>query len=181
MSLRCEPWSRADKRADKEKLFSPEVRAEIDAWVDKYPDKWKQSAVMAALRIVQDDNGGHLTRELMDRVADYLDMPSIAVYEVATFYSMYETSPVGRHKICVCTNISCMIRGSDQIVEHLEKRLGIKMGETSEDGLFTLKEVECLGACGGAPMFQIGRQYYENLTPELVDSILESLEADDGE
>ncbi len=181
MSLRCEPWSRADKRADKENLFSPEVRAEIDAWVAKYPGEWKQSAVMAALRIVQDDNGGYLTRELMDRVADYLDMPPIAVYEVATFYSMYETEPVGRHKICVCTNISCMIRGSDRIVEHLEKRLGVGLGGTTEDGRFTLKEVECLGACGGAPMFQIGRQYYENLTPELVDSILENLEADDGE
>ncbi len=181
MSLRCEPWSRADKRADKENLFTPEIRAEIDAWVAKYPPEWKQSAVMAALRIVQDHNGGWLTRELMDQVADYLDMPPIAVYEVATFYSMYETKPVGKHKICVCTNVSCMIRGSDRIVEHLEKRLGIKMGETTADGKFTLKEVECLGACGGAPMFQIGRQYYENLTPELVDSILENLEAGDGE
>jgi len=181
MSLRCEPWSRADKRADKENLFSPEIRAEIDAWVAKYPAEWKQSAVMAALRIVQEDNGGYLTRELMDKVADYLDMPPIAVYEVATFYSMYENQPVGKHKICVCTNVSCMIRGSDQIVAHLEKRLGIKMGQTTEDGRFTLKEVECLGACGGAPMFQIGKTYYENLTPERVDAILEQLEADHGE
>ena len=181
MSLRCEPWARTDKREDKENLFPPAIRAEIDQWVAKYPAEWKQSAVMAALRIVQDDNGGYLTQELMDKVADYLDMPRIAVYEVATFYSMYELEKVGKHKICVCTNVSCMICGSENIVEHLEKRLGIKLGETTEDGKFTLKEVECLGACGGAPMFQIGKQYYENLTPELVDSILDSLEQDNGE
>lgn len=181
MSLRCQPWTRPDKRADKEDLFSPEIRAEIDQWVAKYPEEWKQSAVMAALRIVQDDNGGYLTEELMDRVADYLDMPPIAVYEVATFYSMYELKPVGKHKICVCTNVSCLICGSEGLVEHLENRLGISMGQTTEDGKFTLKEVECLGACGGAPMVQIGKQYYENLTPDLVDSILDGLEQDNGE
>ena len=112
----------------------------------------------------------------MDRVAAYLDMPPISVYEVATFYSMYELKPVGKHKICVCTNISCMINGSDRVVDQMEKKLGIKLGQTSDDGKYTLKEVECLGACGGAPMFQIGNKYYENLTPELVDSILEGLE-----
>ncbi len=160
----------------KQTLFNPEVRAEIDKWMAKYPGEWKQSAVMAALRLVQDDNGGYLTEELMDQVAAYLDMPPIAVYEVATFYSMYELKPVGRHKVCVCTNVSCMINGSDRIVEHMQKRLGIRLGETSEDGRITLKEVECLGACGGAPMFQIGKKYYENLTPELIDSILDGLE-----
>lgn len=160
----------------KQTLFSPEIRAEIDRWVAKYPSEWKQSAVMAALRVVQEDNGGYLTEALMDRVAAYLDMPPIAVYEVATFYSMYELKPVGRYKVCVCTNVSCMINGSDRIVEHMQKRLGIRLGETSEDGRITLKEVECLGACGGAPMFQIGNKYYENLTPELIDSILDGLE-----
>ncbi len=160
----------------KEVLFSPEIRAEIDEWIAKYPPEWKQSAVMAALRIVQDANGGWLSNELMDDVAAYLDMPPIAVYEVATFYSMYELRPVGRHKICVCTNVSCMINDSDKLVEHLEKKLDVKLGQTTEDGRFTLKEVECLGACGGAPMMQIGRHYYENLTPELVDSILDGLE-----
>ena len=160
----------------KEELFSPEVRKEIDQWIAKYPEDWKQSAVMAALRIVQDANGGWLTTELMDDVARYLDMPPIAVYEVATFYSMYELEPVGRHKICVCTNVSCMINDSDKILGHLEKRLGIRLGETTGDGRFTLIEVECLGACGGAPMMQIGRQYYENLTPEIIDSILDGLE-----
>ncbi|MEJ2693817.1 MAG: NADH-quinone oxidoreductase subunit NuoE [Candidatus Thiodiazotropha sp.] len=157
-------------------LFNPEVRAEIDRWIAKYPPEWKQSAVMAALTIVQDDNGGWLTTELMNDVAAYLEMPPIAVYEVATFYSMYELKPVGKHKICVCTNVSCMINKADTIVEHLEKRLGIGFGEVTEDGRYSLKEVECLGACGGAPMMQIGKQYYENLTPEIVDAILEGLE-----
>jgi NADH-quinone oxidoreductase subunit E len=156
--------------------FSPEVRADIDRWVAKYPPEWKQSAVMAALRIVQDDNGGWLTTELMDDVAAYLEMPSIAVYEVATFYSMYELKPVGKHKICVCTNVSCMINKADVIVDHLKNKLGIGFGEVTEDGRYSLKEVECLGACGGAPMMQIGKQYYENLTPEIVDAILEGLE-----
>ena len=161
---------------NKAELFSAEVRKEIDQWIAKYPANQKQSAVMAALRVVQDANGGWLTTELMNNVAAYLDMPPIAVYEVATFYSMYELKPVGKHKICVCTNLSCMINDSDRIVEHLENKLGIRMGETTEDGRFTLKEVECLGACGGAPMLQIGKQYYENLTPEIVDSILDGLE-----
>jgi NADH-quinone oxidoreductase subunit E len=161
---------------DKQGLFSPEIRAEIDKWIAKYPAEWKQSAVMAALSIVQEANGGWLTEALMDDVAAYLDMAPIAVYEVATFYSMYELKPVGRHKICLCTNVSCMVCGSGKIVEHLEQKLGVGLGETTSDGRFTLKEVECLGACGGAPMMQIGKQYYENLTPELIDSILEGLE-----
>ncbi|MCU7920547.1 MAG: NAD(P)H-dependent oxidoreductase subunit E [Candidatus Thiodiazotropha sp. (ex Dulcina madagascariensis)] len=161
---------------DKTKRFTPEIRAEIDRWIAKYPPEWKQSAVMGALMILQDDNGGWLTTQLMDDIAAYLDMPAIAVYEVATFYSMYELKPVGKHKICVCTNVSCMTNKSDIIVEHLEKKLGIRFGQVTEDGRFSLKEVECLGACGGAPMMQIGKQYYENLTPEIVDAILEGLE-----
>ncbi len=161
---------------DVTQLFNPEVRAEIDRWIAKYPPEWKQSAVMAALRIVQDDNGGWLTTELMNDVAAYLEMPPIAVYEVATFYSMYELKPVGKHKICVCTNVSCMINKADVIVEHLKEKLGIDFGEVTEDGRYSLKEVECLGACGGAPMMQIGKQYYENLTPEIVDAILQGLE-----
>ena len=158
------------------KVISAESLAEIDKWVAKYPADKKQSAVMAALRIVQDANGGHLTTELMDAVADYLDMPHVSAYEVATFYSMYEMSPVGQHKICVCTNISCMLCGSDEVVAHLKKRLGIGFGEITPDGRFSLKEVECLGACVGAPMFQIGTQYHEHLTPETIDKILDGLE-----
>lgn len=155
--------------------ISTSARTEIDNWVANYPGDQKQSAVMPALRIVQEANGGWLTRELMDAVAEYLEMPPIAVYEVASFYSMYEHKPVGRHKISVCTNISCLLCGSEEIVAHLEKKLGVKMGQTTADGKFTLKEVECLGACVGAPMFQIGTDYYEHLTPEKIDSILDKL------
>jgi len=163
-------------RESKLHLIDDASRAEIDRWVAKYPADKKQSAVMAALHIMQDANGGWLTADVMDAIAEYLEMPTISVYEVATFYSMYELNPVGKHKICVCTNVSCMLRGSDEIVDHLNKRLGIKFGETTADNRFTLKEVECLGACGGAPMFQIGKKYYENLTPQRVDEILDSLE-----
>lgn len=155
--------------------ISTTTRAEIDKWVAKYPVDQKQSAVMPALRLVQEANGGWLTRELMDAIAEYLEMPPIAVYEVASFYSMYEHKPVGRHKICVCTNISCLLCGSEEVVAHLEKKLGIKMGQTTADGKFTLKEVECLGACVGAPMFQIGTDYHEHLTPEKIDLILDKL------
>jgi NADH-quinone oxidoreductase subunit E len=161
---------------EKTAILSPQVRTEIDRWIAKYPSEWKQSAVMGALSVVQDDNGGWLTSELMDAVAAYLEMPPIAVYEVATFYSMYELKPVGKHKICICTNVSCMINKADVIVDHLQERLGIGFGQVTDDGRFSLKEVECLGACGGAPMMQIGKQYYENLTPEIVDAILEGLE-----
>jgi len=176
MGIKSEPMRRLAPAEGKSELFTPEIRAEIDSWVAKYPAEWKQSAVMSALRIVQDANGGWLTQALMDDVAAYLDMPPIGVYEVASFYSMYELKPVGRHKICVCTNVSCMVNGSDRVLEHIEGKLGVRLGQTTADGKFTLKEVECLGACGGAPMMQIGRQYYENLTPEIVDSILEGLE-----
>ena len=157
-------------------VLSTESLAEIDKWVAKYPVEQKQSAVMAALRIAQEANGGHLTTELMGAVADYLDMPRVSAYEVATFYSMYELTPVGQHKICVCTNISCMLCGSDDVVAHFKKRLGIGLGETTADGRITLKEVECLGACVGAPMLQIDRQYFEHLTPETIDKILDSLD-----
>jgi NADH-quinone oxidoreductase subunit E len=150
-------------------------RTEIDAWIAKYPPDQKQSAVMGALRIVQEANGGYLTTELMDAVAEYLEMAPMAVYEVATFYSMYELKPVGKHKICVCTNVSCMLCGSDDIVAHLKQKLNIGFGETTADNKFTLKEVECLGACGGAPMMQIGKTYYENLTSEKIDEILAKL------
>ncbi len=156
-------------------LLSEQSRTEIDVWIAKYPPEQKQSAVMGALTIVQEANGGYLTTELMDAVAEYLEMAPIAVYEVATFYSMYELKPVGKHKICVCTNISCMLCGSDDIVAHLKQKLDIGFGETTTDKKFTLKEVECLGACGGAPMMQIGNRYYENLTSEKIDEILAKL------
>ena len=163
--------------ACKSDLLSAHARAEIDHWLTRYPADQKQSAVLAALRAVQHDNQGFLTVELMDAVADYLDMPPIAVYEVASFYSMFETKPVGRHNVAVCTNISCMLRGGDAIVAHVEKKLGIKLGESTADGKYYLKrEEECLAGCCGAPMMQVNHVYHEHLTPEKVDQILDSLE-----
>jgi len=156
-------------------MLSASALDEIEREVAKYPEGEKRSAVMAALRIAQDEHGW-LSRELMDYVAGLLELRPIQVYEVATFYTMYDTKPVGRYKICVCTNVSCMLCDSASIVDHLRKRLGIGFNETTPDGRFTLKEVECLGACGGAPMMQIGRRYYENLTPERVDAILAHLD-----
>jgi len=157
-------------------LLSQDVRREIDHWVAKYPEDQKQSAVMAALRLVQENNQGHLTTELMDAVAEYLEMPRIAVYEVATFYSMYEHKPVGRHKICVCNSISCLLNGSEELISYLEKKLEVKPGEVTPDGKFSIKEVECLGACVGAPAMMIDKQYYEKLTPETIDKILDELD-----
>ncbi|MFZ1325053.1 MAG: NADH-quinone oxidoreductase subunit NuoE [Candidatus Contendobacter sp.] len=163
--------------ARKSDLLSAHARADIDHWLTRYPAEQKQSAVLAALREVQHENGGWLTTELMDAVADYLDMPPIAVYEVASFYSMYELKPVGRHNIAVCTNISCMLRGSETVLSYIETKLGIRLGESTADGKFYLKkEEECLAACCGAPMMQVDHVYYENLTPEKVDQILDSLE-----
>jgi len=155
-------------------MLSADSLKQVQREVAKYPPDRKSSAVMAALRIAQDEHGW-LSVPLMDYVAELLEMRPIQVYEVATFYSMYDLKAVGKHKICVCTNVSCMLCGSDAIVKHLEKRLGIKLGETTADGKYTLKEVECLGACVGAPMFQIGDNYYEHLTPQKVDEILASI------
>lgn len=158
-------------------IIEGQVKADIDQCIANYPEGQQKSAVMPALTVIQNANGGHLTQELMDELADYLDITPIEVYEVATFYSMYEHQPVGRHKICVCTNISCMLRGSDEVMEHLKKRLGVQeVGEVTADGKFSIKEVECLGACVGAPMFQIGEHYHEHLTPEKIDAILDRLE-----
>ena len=157
--------------------LSQHARDEIDQWLKKYPDDQKQSAILAALREVQHENKGYLTTELMDAVADYLGMPKIAVYEVASFYSMLETTPVGRHSISICTNISCMLCGSDEIVEYTEKKLGVKTGESTPDGKFFLKqEEECLAACCGGPMMMVDHVYYENLTPEKIDKILDKLD-----
>ena len=158
-------------------VLSQHTLDEIDKWLKKYPADRKQSAVLAALREAQHQNHGYLTPELMDAVAEYLDMPNIAVYEVASFYSMLETKPCGRHSISVCTNISCMLMGSDEIVEHIENKLGIKTGESTPDGKFFIKrEEECLAACCGGPMMMVDHVYYEKLTPEKVDDILDALD-----
>lgn len=156
-------------------MLSQQSLAEIDREIDKYPAESKQAAVMAALRIAQEEHGW-LRRELMDYLAQQLGLEPIQVYEVATFYGMYDLEPVGRHKICVCTNVSCMLCGSDQIVAHLHQKLGISFGETTADGKYSLHEVECLCACGGAPVVQLGKDYHENMTPQKIDTLLESLQ-----
>jgi len=156
--------------------LSAHVREEIDRWVAKFPPDRKRSAVISALHAVQHENNGFLTTDLMDAVAAYLDLAPIHVYEVATFYSMFETKPVGRHHISVCTNISCMLRGSQEVVYMIEKKLGIKTGESTPDGRIYLKrEEECLAACTGAPMMMVDHVFHENLTPENIDKILDEL------
>jgi NADH-quinone oxidoreductase subunit E len=158
-----------------EKL-SDHIASEIDRWVAKFPPDRKRSAVIAALHAVQHENHGYLTTDLMDAVAAYLELPNILVYEVASFYSMFETKPVGRHHISVCTNISCMLRGSSQVVDYVEKKLGIKTGESTPDGRIYLKrEEECLAACTGAPMMMVDHVYHENLTPQIIDKVLDEL------
>lgn len=162
---------------EREHLFSEALRQQLDLWIAKYPLGQSQSAVIPALHILQAANGGWLSQQIMDALAVYLDIPAISVYEVATFYSMFEHTPVGRHKINVCTNISCQLNGAEDIAEHIKQRLNIDFGETTEDGMFTLKEVECLGACCGAPMLQLDRDYHEFLTTEKVDELLDGVES----
>ena len=160
-----------------ETLLSEHVREEIDQWKSRFPEDRQRSAVIGALHAVQHENDGYLTPELMNAVAEYLQLPSIQVYEVATFYSMFQTKPVGRHNVAICTNVSCMLRGADDLVEHVESRLGVKLGQSTEDGRIYLKrEEECLAACCGAPMMMVDHKYYENLTSEQVDEILDGLD-----
>lgn len=157
--------------------LSAHVIEEIDKWRARFPDDQQRSAVIGALHAVQHENEGFLTVELMNGVADYLDLAPIQVYEVATFYSMFQTKPVGRHNVAVCTNVSCMLRGADDIVAHIEKKLGIVTGESTPDGrIYLKKEEECLAACCGAPMMMVDHRYYENLTTERVDEILDALD-----
>ncbi len=158
-------------------VLSDHVRKEIDRWTVRFPDDQRRSAVIAALHAVQHENSGFLTSELMNGVADYLDLPTIQVYEVATFYSMFQTQPVGRHNVAICTNISCMLRGAEDLVRHVEQKLGIELGESTEDGrIYLKKEEECLAACCGAPMMMVDHKYHEYLTAEIVDEILDGLD-----
>ena len=161
----------------KEQLFTAEIRQQLDEWVAKYPTGKSQSAVIPCLHILQAENEGWLSKAVMDALADYLSMPKINVYEVATFYTMFDLEPVGKHKISVCTNISCMLNGSEEVVSHLEQRLDVKLGETTSDGKYTLREVECLGACCGAPMMQLDRDYHEHLTSSKIDKILSGIKS----
>jgi len=156
-------------------MLSPEAIKKIDYELTKYPDDQRQAAVMSALRIVQTERGW-LSNESITEVAQYLGMPEIAAMEVATFYNMYDLSPVGKYKVTVCTNISCMLRGSDEIVNHLQQKLGVGFNEVTPDGQFCLKEGECMGCCGGAPLMHVNNtQMHEFLTTEKVDAILEEL------
>ncbi len=154
-------------------LLSQATRDEIDHWLTKYPAEQKRSAVLSALHAAQKQNGGWLSEAMLKAVAHYLDLPEIQVYEVATFYDMFDLKPCGQYKIRVCTNVSCMLNGSDRVMSHLKQRLNVNEGETTADGKFVLKEAECLAACAGAPMMQIDNVYYENLTPERIDEILQ--------
>jgi NADH-quinone oxidoreductase subunit E len=156
--------------------LSAHTRAEIDRWVQRFPAGRQRSAVIAALRAAQEQNDGYLTVPLMDAVAAYLALPPIQVYEVANFYSMFETHPCGRHHVSICTNISCMLRGAEALVAHAEKHLGIRLGESTADGRIYLKEEqECLAACTGAPMLMVDHVYHEDLTPEKLERILDEL------
>ena len=157
-------------------ILSKHACEEIDALIAKFPEGKQKSALLGALNIVQHENKGFLTEELMDAVAVYLSLAPIEVYEVASFYSMYELKPVARHNVAICTNICCMLMGSGTIVDHVEKKLGIKLGESTADGRIYLKiEEECLAACAGGPMMQVDHVYHEKLTTEKVDEILDGL------
>jgi NADH-quinone oxidoreductase E subunit len=157
--------------------FTAETEEQAQKVLAKYPEGWKASAVMPLLDLAQRQNGGWLTQAAMDYVADRLSMPPIRVYEVATFYTMYNLKPIGKHHVEVCTNLPCWLRGSDEIVGACKKFLGIGIGETTEDGMFTLSQAECLGACVNAPMMQIGDDYYEDLDAESTMAILTELKA----
>ena len=156
-------------------MLSPQAIEKIDYELTKYPADQRQAAVMSALRIVQTERGW-LSNESITEVAQYLGMPEIAAMEVATFYNMYDLSPVGKYKITICTNISCMLRDSDVIVDHLKAKLGVGFNEVTPDGKFCLKEGECMGCCGGAPLMHVNNtEMHEFLTVEKVDAIIEEL------
>ena len=164
-------------RVEEPFVISDSVKAEIDRWLEKYPPDQKRSAVVAAALLVQEQNNGWISEAAMKAVADYLEIPPVVVYEAVSFYDMYNTQPIGKNKIGVCTNVACLLRGSDKIVDCLKKRLGVGLGETTADGLFTLREMECMAACGGAPMCQVNdKEYHEKLTPEKVLAIVDQLE-----
>ncbi|HEY3783995.1 MAG TPA: NAD(P)H-dependent oxidoreductase subunit E [Steroidobacteraceae bacterium] len=160
----------------KARMLSEHTRAEIDLWVKKFPPGRQRSACISALRAAQEQNHGHLTTDLMDAVAEYLGLPPIQVYEVASFYSMFEIHPCGRHHVSICTNISCMLNGGEELVAHAERKLGIKLNQSTPDGrIFLKQEEECLAACAGAPMMMVDHIFHEYLTPEKVDAILDEL------
>jgi NADH-quinone oxidoreductase subunit E len=152
--------------------FSAEKLAKAKEIISHYPEGKQKSALLPLLHLAQDSFGGWLSPDTMDYIASLLDIQPIEVYEVATFYSMYNLKPVGKYMFEVCQTGPCMIQGSDDIIEYIKQKLNIDIGETTTDGMFTLKTVECLGACGYAPMMQLGKGYQEHLTKEKVDAII---------
>lgn len=166
----------AVKDVDPQVMLSAQTREQIDHWVAKFPPDRKRSAVIQGLWAAQEQNGGHLNDELITAVAKYLGLPQVWAYEVATFYSMFETHPVARHNVAICTNISCWLNGAEDIVRHCENKYGIKLGESSVDGrIYLKKEEECLAACCGAPMMIVNGHYHEKLDTAKVDEILDAL------
>lgn len=163
--------------AGKKDLLHEDTRAKIDHWVAKFPPEHNRSALIQALLAAQDQNGGWISKDLTEAVADYLDLPPVWAFEVTSFYSMIDTKPVGKHKVNICTNISCWLNGAEDIVSHVEKKLGIGLGETTADKRITLiVEEECLAACCGAPMMVVDGHYHENLDTAKVDAILDGLD-----
>ena len=162
----------------KEIKFNEETLALVHKIIRRYPEGKQKSALLPVLHIAQAEFDGWLSPETMEYVASLLKIKPIEVFEVATFYSMYNLKPVGKCILEVCRTSSCWSRGSEDIIKHLEKKLGIKVGETSKDGMFTIKSVECLGSCGGAPMLQCGASFHENLTLDKVDNIVENYRAE---
>ncbi|MEJ2535373.1 MAG: NADH-quinone oxidoreductase subunit NuoE [Gammaproteobacteria bacterium] len=168
---------RSEKIAGLARLLSDETRTAIDGWVARFPEGRQRSALIQSLMAAQEQNGGWLTDELVEAVADYLDLPPVWAFEVASFYSMFDRKPVGRHKVNICTNISCWLNGAEDLVRHAERKLGVRLGETTPDGRITLKvEEECLAACCGAPMMVVDGHYHEKLDAEAFDRIVDELE-----
>jgi NADH-quinone oxidoreductase subunit E len=166
----------AVKDVDPRIALNDHTRAHIDHWVEKFPPDRKRSAVIQGLFVAQEQNGGWLTDELIAAVAKYLDIPPVWAYEVATFYSMFETGQVGRNNVAICTNISCWLNGAEDLVRYCEKKLGTKLGESTADGRIYLKrEEECLAACAGAPMMVVNGHYHEKLDAAKLDEILDAL------
>jgi len=167
---------KAEHIAGMKELLDEDTRSTIDHWVSKFPPEHKRSALIQALLAAQKQNGGWVSKDMIEAVADYLELPPVWAFEIASFYSMIDTKPVGRHKVNICTNISCWLNGAEDIVAHVEKKLGIKLGQTTADDRITLVvEEECLAACCGAPMMVVDGHYHENLDTDAVDKILDGL------
>ncbi len=168
---------KADFIAGKKDLLNEGTQAKIDHWVAKFPPEKKRSALIQALLAAQDQNGGWVSKDMIEAVADYLEVPPVWAYEIASFYSMIDQKPVGKHKVNICTNISCWLNGAEDLLSYVEKKLGIKLGETTTDNRITLiVEEECLAACCGAPMMVVDGHYHENLDTDKVDNILDGLD-----